>query len=116
MALNFSLDKALILERLGGDEELLVTMADIFVQESEDYCHNLDQALLANDAGKLRREAHTIKSLLATFADDEGTALAQAIEQQAKDEQLDGLADKAEELKARLRQVVAVVRQELGLG
>lgn len=116
MAPGFCLDKALILERLDGDEELLVTMSDIFVQESESYCRNLDQALLANDLVGLRREAHTIKSLLATFADGAGTALALALEQQAKAEQGEGLVDKVEELKVRLRLVVAVVRQELGLG
>ena len=116
MAPTFCLNKAFILDRLGGDEELLVTMSEIFVQESESYCHNLDLAVLANHAADLRREAHTVKSLLATFADDDGTALAFAIEEQAKAEQMDGLAEKVEQLKGRVRLVVAVVCQELGLG
>lgn len=112
----FCLDKSLILERLGGDDDLLVTMSDIFVQESEEYCRNLDQAQQTGDAAALRREAHTVKSLLATFVDDDGTALALQIEQQAKAEQFAGLAEKVEALKARVREVVTVVRRELGLG
>ncbi len=116
MNVPFILDKQVILERLGGDEELLVTMSDLFLEESEDYCRNLDQALLAADADRLRREAHTVKSLLATFVDEDGKELALNVEMRAKSGQMDGISDAVEQLKARVRLVCAVIRQELGLG
>ena len=116
MTAQFILDKAQILENLGGDDDLMLTMADLFVQESDDYCRNLDQALRAGDAERLRREAHTLKSLLASFIDDQGKDLAFDVEMRAKSGQMDDIAEHVEALKARVHLVVAVIRQELGLG
>ncbi len=115
MTAGLILDKATILDRLGGDEEIFVVMADMFLQDCENYCGEIDLALAAGDAVRLHREAHTVKGLLATFADDEGAALAGALEQRAKAAlALDGFGPATEEVKARLRLLAAALRAERG--
>ncbi|MFZ2854178.1 MAG: ATP-binding protein [Rhodocyclaceae bacterium] len=85
-----ALRRAEVLERLDGDEELFRTLAGMFIADSRQYCSALAQALAAADAPVLLREAHTLKSLFATFSDEEGRKIAQQLEQQA------GSADQAD--------------------
>ncbi len=107
----FVLDKPLILERLGGDEDIFLMMVDMFVQDVDTYCNQLGDAFAAANVPLVQREAHTIKGLLASFGDDAGTKAAYAIELQAKQGSLDGLAPKVAELQARIRDVVAVLQR-----
>lgn len=89
MSETLFLDKEFILENMGGDEDLFVDMAQMYVDEHKEYLHNLEHALSGNNSEKLRHEAHTLKSLFATFADDAGRELAIAVEHQAKNGQID---------------------------
>ena len=75
-----------------GNAALFAEMADMFVAESETYCQALESALASGDAAALRREAHTVKSLLATFAYEAGRELALRLEQLAASGSLDGAA------------------------
>lgn len=119
MSDNIQLDKALILDRLGGDEVLFASLAVVFVEEAEDYCRNLQEALAAADFPRVQREAHTIKSLMATFADDVGTERALAIEQQTRlnrSPDLSVLQLKSEELVARVRLLSKALCDEFSIG
>lgn len=105
---GFSLDKATILDSFGDDEELFIAMASMFVQEADTYVLSLRSAFSAGDLGVLQREAHTLKSLLATFADSEGAARARAVEKSEAmsavlPEQIDWLSDRLLQLKASLQ-------------
>ena len=111
MSNPFSLDKAAILENLGDDEELFVEMARMFIEESANYRQNLMAALTSGKPEAVRGEAHTLKSLLATFADDEGNVLAVAVELQAKNGQID--TEKVGQLDARIKLMAEVLCQEL---
>ena len=106
----FVLDKASILERLGGDEEIYAMMADMFLEDVDNYCASLMQPLQAGDAPLLQREAHTIKGLLASFSDEAGAQLAYAIENQAKQGTIAGIAGQIEALQARVREVAAALK------
>ncbi len=108
----FSLNRPLILERLGGDEEIFAIMIDMYLQDLDGYCNNMGNALAAGDAAVLQREAHTVKGLLATFADDEGMQAAYRIEQQSKQGNLEGIAEQIEAVKARLLEVAEVLKKE----
>lgn len=110
MAEQFTLDKATILDRLGGDEEIFSLMAGMYLDEVENYCSQIAAALAAGDASVLQREAHTIKSLLANFADGSGAALAQAVESRAKAGDLAGLEPQVADIQARLRLVGAALQ------
>jgi len=105
----FVLNRQEILERLGGDEEIYSMMLDLFLQDVDENCANLIAAAASGQAAEMRREAHTVKGLLATFSDDAGSARAFAVEQQAKNGELGNLPEAAAELAARMREVAAVL-------
>ncbi|MCE1183648.1 MAG: Hpt domain-containing protein [Rhodocyclales bacterium] len=107
---NFVLNRALILDRLGGDEEIYQLLASMFAADIDNNCRALALALANKDAETLQREAHTIKGLLANFADDEGTNMALALEQQARAGVVNGLDAAVAALQQRLHEVAAVVQ------
>lgn len=109
----FVLDRAAILDRLGGDAEIYTMMLDMFLQDVDNNCETLGAALAAGETAVLQREAHTVKGLLATFSDDDGAAEAFAIEQNVKRGELSGLNDAVAGLQARLREVAGVLKAEL---
>lgn len=109
MAGAFVLDRASILERLGGDEDIYAMMVAMYLEDVESNCTALANAFSGGDTKSLQREAHTIKGLLATFSDEAGAAEALAVEKTAKAGELDGLLDAVNDLQARLREVAKVL-------
>ena len=109
MAGAFVLDKASILDRLGGDEEIFAMMVDMFVQDVDNNCAALAAALVSGDAAVLCREAHTVKGLLATFSDDAGAAEARVVEQRARDGLVAGQVEAVAGLQQRLLEIAAVL-------
>jgi len=107
----FVLDRAAILERLGGDEEIYAMMVDMFLQDVDNNCATLASALASGEPLLLQREAHTLKGLLATFSDDAGAERAFALEQKAKRGDLAGLDAEVDLLLKRLREVAGVLAQ-----
>jgi HPt (histidine-containing phosphotransfer) domain-containing protein len=105
-------DKNQALERLGGDAALFAEMAGMFVAESETYCQALESALASADAAALRREAHTVKSLLATFSYEAGRQLALRLEQLAASGSLEGAAALSSEVVAAVRRLHAALAGE----
>jgi HPt (histidine-containing phosphotransfer) domain-containing protein len=117
MTQHFVLDKALILDRLGGDEEIFAMMVDLYLQDVDNYVQALSSALAlainsANSA-VLSREAHTVKGLLATFSDDAGAETAFTIERQAKAGDLSGLQTLVTQLQENLQVLATVLRSEV---
>lgn len=110
----FVLNRTEILERLGGDEEILNVMLDMFVEDVENNCSALANAMAKGDAKALHHESHTVKGLLATVSDDAGAADAYVIEKQAKAGDISGLNDAVAALQQRLRDVAVVLNKELG--
>lgn len=110
----FVLDRDLILDRLGGDEEIFSMMIDLYLQDVENTALSLATALANGEDDALMREAHTVKGLLATFSDDAGAAEAFGIEQQAKRGVLGGLQPAVAALQRRLFEVAEVLRRETG--
>lgn len=114
MANPFVLDREVILERLGGDEEILLMMLDMYLQDVDNNCAAIAGAYAAGDIAGVQREAHTIKGLLATFSDDAGSAEAYALERLAKEGEISALGAAVEALQARLQEVATVLSGELG--
>jgi len=96
-------DRAQALESLGGDEELLASIASLFVDEAVTYRQALVDALAAGDAATLQREAHTVKSVLATFAYEAGRERALRLEQLAASGRLEGAGTATDEVIAALQ-------------
>jgi HPt (histidine-containing phosphotransfer) domain-containing protein len=109
----YTLDKLLILDRLGDDEEIFAMMLDMYLQDVDNNCATLVDALAKGDAVTLQREVHTVKGLLATFADESGAELASALEQQIKVNGIGGVDAQIAVLQNRMREVEAVLKAEL---
>jgi signal transduction histidine kinase/DNA-binding response OmpR family regulator len=77
-------DRADALSRIADDEELLVTLLDMFKADAPGYTAEIDAALAAADMPRLIRAAHTIKGVFATFSARRGEAAAKELEQVAK--------------------------------
>jgi signal transduction histidine kinase/CheY-like chemotaxis protein/HPt (histidine-containing phosphotransfer) domain-containing protein len=75
-----AVDKAEALERLGGDEELLVDLWEAFIGEAPRQMGILKEALDANDIVLLERHSHTMKSAAANIGADMLRKLAQQME------------------------------------
>jgi HPt (histidine-containing phosphotransfer) domain-containing protein len=112
MTHNFVLDRASILDRLGGDEEIFAMMVDLYLQDVDSYVLALSSALEAADSVTLSREAHTVKGLLATFSDDAGAETAHTIELQAKTGNLNGLPALVARLQENLQILAVALRSE----
>lgn len=116
MAEQLVLDRVTILDRLGGDEEILAVLVDMFLQDADNYCAQIGAALASGDASLLQREAHTIKSLLATFSDEAGAKCAMQLEVRAKQGDLSGADRLVADIQARLRELAAVLEKDRQAG
>jgi len=77
-------NRAAALERLEGDEELLVELATIFLQESPRQMKQIREALDRSDWEALARAAHTLKGSVGNFAAQSSVEAALNLENAAK--------------------------------
>lgn len=110
----YLIDKAAILERLGGDEDIFVMMLDIFLQDVGNNIEALLAAWQSGDMSRIHREAHTVKGLFATVSDNEAAALALALERQSGQGACPDGEATVDLLVNRLREVSAALNRELG--
>lgn len=103
-------NRAEALERLGGDEELLESVCGLFVEESANYCRALVDALASGDVAAVQREAHTVKSLFATFSYETGRELAMRLERLALTGSLDGTAALTAEVIEAVKKLAAALK------
>jgi two-component system, sensor histidine kinase and response regulator len=74
------LNSAVALERLGGDEELLREVAQLFLEEYPVLVSELRTAVAAGDAEALQRAAHSLKGSVSNFGADAAHEAAFALE------------------------------------
>lgn len=72
------------LELIGGEEELLLSVLDMFLEEVPEYLVTLEASAQQQDQETLVRTAHTLKGLLSTFCAVSATQASHALEQAAK--------------------------------
>ena len=108
-----SYNRADALERLGGDESIFAEVAKLFVSESANYCTALEEAMASGEVGVLRREAHTVKSMLATFSFESGRKLAEQLEHLAAAGSLDGAQTLTVQLVAAVQWLAAELQREM---
>ncbi len=88
------IDRATLLEGLGGDEELLREMAQLFVSDSARMMKEIREAAERGDAAGLHRAAHALKGAIGNFGAKTAFELAQKLENMGRERDLRG-ADKA---------------------
>ena len=73
-------DEAAALEGLGGDAEILTTIAKIFVEESPKRLDDIREAVRAGDSESLEQAAHTLKGSVAIFGATAASEAARRLE------------------------------------
>jgi len=112
LSVNELYNRAEAIERLGGDEALFVSVAGMFIASSAGYCTALEAAVQAADMAALRREAHTVKSMLATFSYETGRVLALRLEELAASGNADGARSLTDEVIAAVKRLVEALESE----
>ncbi len=69
------------LTRVGGDEELLQELIDVFLGDCPNWLNDLRKAAAAGSAVDLRRAAHTIKGAVGYFGADEASLAADRLQE-----------------------------------
>jgi two-component system, sensor histidine kinase and response regulator len=96
-------DPAVMLERLGGDEELARQLVELFVSECPRMMAVVRDSVANADADQIRRAAHAFKGSVGNFTEDAPMTTAFELEQMGREGQIAG----APALLARLEREVA---------
>jgi HPt (histidine-containing phosphotransfer) domain-containing protein len=103
-----------VLERVGGDRELLAEISRLFVDDAPVHLERIRRALDARDGDALRRAAHGLKGAAANFDADGVVAAARTLEEIGRADQFDdheaawnAVARETEHLVSILRTVTA---------
>lgn len=73
-------DRAELLERLSGDEELFGTIVEVFVGDLGNMQEGLHQAVSAHDAKRIEQAAHKLKGALLNLSAGPAARLAKSLE------------------------------------
>jgi two-component system, sensor histidine kinase and response regulator len=82
-------DPAVMLERLGGDEELARQLVELFVSECPRMMAVVRDSIANKDADQIRRAAHAFKGSVGNFTEDAPMTTAFELEQMGRDGQID---------------------------
>ena len=74
------IDREMILDRVGGDEELLREITAIFLEEYPSLIEEIQLAVSGVDAKRLERAAHSLKGSVANFGARAATQAAYRLE------------------------------------
>jgi two-component system, sensor histidine kinase and response regulator len=106
-----NLDFKQMLEQLGGDENLLHEVIDIFVDQAPHHIEALRAAIAKKDAGSVERIAHTLKGELGYLGIPEVSQKARELEERGRAQNLDGAAGVFESLEPEISAIVAAMRE-----
>ena len=84
------LDKSELLERLGGDTDLLQEVAALFLEDCPKLMSNIQGAIRARDAFGLERAAHALKGSVSNFGPTSAYDAAYSLEKLGRAGELDG--------------------------
>jgi len=104
-------DRAELLERVGGDEELCVELLDTFVQDIPARLEELKQALADNDSTLLRQQAHAIKGASANIGAHALREVSFEVEKAGKDRKMDRALPLVEKLERELEKFRSMVSE-----
>jgi two-component system sensor histidine kinase/response regulator len=74
------IDRAAVLDRVGGDTDLLRDITAIFLSEYPGLVHEIREAVMAKDAKRLERAAHSLKGSVSNFGAQAATQAAYHLE------------------------------------
>jgi HPt (histidine-containing phosphotransfer) domain-containing protein len=92
-----------VLDRVGGDEELLQEIAAIFLAEYPVLLTEIRDAVRSTDPQRLERAAHTLKGSVSNFGADSVTRAALSLEQIGRRGEMESAANALLALEAQLQ-------------
>ena len=98
-------DRQQMLERLGGDEELLREVLDVFRDECPRMIATTRVAVHSGDASGVERAGHTLKGALLNISAAEAAAVARDLEHIGRSGALDGVAQALRGLESALERL-----------
>lgn len=101
------------LDQVGGSEDLLVDVAQTFLDLYPEMLDQIRSAAAAGDAAELRRAAHTLKGSVDVFAAREAHDAALALELIGKDERFDEAPPAIEKVEAATERLVSALKARL---
>jgi two-component system sensor histidine kinase/response regulator len=104
-----SFDLSKILERLGGDEDLLREVLQLFLETAEENMVSLKDGINSGDTGQIQTAAHAIKGAAANIIANGVKEAADEIEHLVKENKLDRAGVQAESLEAELARLVEAI-------
>jgi HPt (histidine-containing phosphotransfer) domain-containing protein len=102
--------------RIGGSEEVLRDVAELFVAECPAMMEQIRAAIADVDHSEVRRTAHTLKGSAAVFVAEPTVAAAQRIEQMGEAQTLEGVDQAWATLEAEIERLLPELRRAAGLG
>lgn len=105
-------ERARVLQRLGGDENLFRELVEYFVEDSAQILDQMRAAARGGDAAELERAAHSIKGLAANFEGRAAVEIARDIEGLAQSGSIESLEPLIGQLDECVRQLLAALQAE----
>ncbi|HEX4487400.1 MAG TPA: response regulator [Terriglobales bacterium] len=100
------------LERLGGDEELLRELCQIFLQESPKLLAKLKEASASGDIDTLKRAAHSLKGEVSYLSAEDVSKTAKELERMADENDISQAAPLVQILEAQLARLHADMHEK----
>lgn len=91
-----------LLDLVGDDMELVVELAELFLETYPDELADIDAAIAERDAGKLERAAHSLKGSLGNLRAHRSADAAFVVEQAARNGRTEGIDSFVADLKREL--------------
>lgn len=111
--LDSPIDRQWVLEQIGGDEELLRAIAEVFLIDGPDLRQRLLDCLPSEDANALHAVAHCAKSAVGNFGAPAAVNAATQLEDAAKSGDTAALPELTRNLCAELLRVEEALRQQV---
>ncbi len=111
------LDRSALLDRIGGDGELLQELAVMFGEQREELVRRIREALEQGDVDALARAAHTLKGCVGNLGAGAAFEAARRLEILARERRLEharGVAGEVEAEVARFELALLRLAEELG--
>jgi HPt (histidine-containing phosphotransfer) domain-containing protein len=103
------LNKALVLERLGGDEQLLGEIAGLFLSDYPGMMEQIREAVVRRDSNALHHAAHTLKGAVANFCADAPFESAYKLERMGREGDLAGAEEAVSELERQMQSLKPIL-------
>jgi len=100
-----------VLDRLGGDEELLQEIVQMYLEDYPVLLGQLETAIEKNNSAMVTRAAHDLKGLLSNFSPTQATSSVQSLEQSFRMNDQGNTPDRLAALRHELESLSALLRE-----